>query len=224
MHLYSDRTRQAAERLPPNDEAAGKAERLGLPSTEWIWARMDEDLGPAPSVLFIGGGGYTLPTQLLSSRPDAAAIAVEIDPLITEVVQRHLPWAGEMIESVGYDASGLQPLAGRLGIVHEDGRVYLNETDLRFDAAVVDAFSSASVPAHLATLETFENVQRIVDGPVYVNLIDRPDGPLARGVHAILSSLYTHVLSVHGPLSDRGTGNVLIAVVPTSGFLGYAAC
>lgn len=211
VHLYSDRTRQAAEHSLPNNLAADAAERLVLPYTEWIWARMDEDLGRAPSVLFIGGGGYTLPTQLLSSRPDAAAVAVEIDPLITEVVQRHLPWAGEMIERVGYDAFGEQPLTGRLGIVHEDGRVYLNETDLRFDAAVMDAFSSASVPAHLATLEAFENVQRVVDGPVYVNLIDRPDGPLARGVHAILSSLYPYVLSVRGPISDRGTGNVVIA-------------
>ncbi|MDG4648673.1 fused MFS/spermidine synthase [Roseibacterium sp. SDUM158017] len=211
VHLYSDRTSQAAERVMANDAPAEAAERLVLPYAAWIWARMDEDLGPAPSVLFIGGGGYTLPTQLLSSRPGATAIAVEIDPLITEVVERHLPWAGQMIGRAGYDASAEGPQPGRLGIVHEDGRVYLNETGLRFDAVVMDAFSSASVPAHLVTLETFRQVQRIADGPVYVNLIDRPDGPLARGTHAILTSLYSHVLSVRGPLSDLGTGNVVIA-------------
>jgi predicted membrane-bound spermidine synthase len=207
VNLLSDRTSQAAETVA-DDQAQ---ERLVLPYTEWIWDRMAQDLGPAPAVLFIGGGGYTLPTQLLSSRPDAAAVAVEIDPLITQVVRRHLPWAGATLEKVGFDASGQTPRTGRLGVVHEDGRVYLNETGHRFDAAVMDAFSSASVPAHLVTIETFERVREVVDGPVYVNLIDRPDGLLERGTHAILTGLYDHVLSVRGPLNARGTGNVMIA-------------
>ena len=72
----------------------------------------------------------------------------------------------------------------RLGIVHADGRVYLNEAERRFDAAVMDAFSSGSVPAHLATRETYERLSAIVEGPVYVNVIDAPNGPLARGIHA----------------------------------------
>ncbi len=41
---------------------------------------MDRDLGAAPSVLFIGGAGYSLPAMLLESRADARAVAVEIDP------------------------------------------------------------------------------------------------------------------------------------------------
>lgn len=210
VSLYSDRTRQAAERAVP---AEGEAQ-LVLPYTAWIWNRMERDLGPAPSVLFIGGGGYTLPTQLLTSRPGAEAVAVEIDPLITEVVTRHLPWAGETIARVGYDASGDAPPGGRLGIVHADGRVYLNETDRRYDAAVMDAFSSGSVPAHLVTMETFARLREIVDGPVYVNLIDAPDGPLARGTYAILTRLWPHVVAVRGPLSPRGTGNVVLAASP----------
>ncbi|PWJ15828.1 fused MFS/spermidine synthase [Jannaschia seohaensis] len=211
VSLYSDGIRQAAERVGPDGAPDDGSERLVLPYTDWIWDRMVMDLGPAPSVLFIGGGGYSLPTQLLSSRPEAAAIAVEIDPLITDVVRQNMPWAGDMIERVGYDASSEAPQPGQLGIVHADGRVYLNETGHRFDAAVMDAFSSASVPAHLVTLETFEQVRRVVHGPVYVNLIDAPDGPLARGTHAILSRLYPHVVTVRGPLSSRGTGNVVMA-------------
>ncbi len=211
VHLYSDGVRQAAEQVARNDASTAPEEGLVLPYTEWIWARMEADLGPAPDVLFIGGGGYTLPTRLLSSRPEAAAVAIEIDPLITEVVRRHMPWAGAMIERAGYDAAAVAPRRGGLGIVHEDGRVYLNETGERFDAAVMDAFSSGSVPAHLVTLETFRHIRRIVEGPVYVNLLDRPDGPLARGTHAILAELYPHVVSVRGPLGPRGTANLLIA-------------
>lgn len=211
VYLYSDRTQQAAERAFQGDAD----DRLVLPYTQWLWARMDHDLGPAPSVLFIGGGGYTLPAKLLESRPAAQAIAVEIDPLVTQVVRQHLPWAGGMIGQVGYEAAPdgprVDPGQGGLGIIHEDGRVFLNETTHRFDAAVMDAFSSASVPAHLATRETYERLRTLVDGPVYVNLIDAPDGSLVRGIHAILSELYPHVETVQGQVSHRGLANTLLA-------------
>jgi spermidine synthase len=214
VHLYSDRTRQAAERTVRTGEQAGVSDALELPYTQWLWTRMDHDLGPAPSVLFIGGGGYTLPTQLLDSRPAAQAVAVEIDPLVTEVVRQHLPWAGAMLERTGYDASVDRDRHaaddGRLGVVHADGRVYINEADHRFDAVVMDAFSSGSVPAHLATLETYERLKATVDGPVYVNLIDVPDGPLARGLHAILNHVYPHVEAMQGPVSDRGRANIVL--------------
>lgn len=210
IRLLSDGITQAAERAGPVAEAGGPA--LALTYTRWLWARMDRDLGPAPSVLFIGGGGYTLPTELLTSRPAADAVAVEIDPLVTRVVRRHLPRAGGMIARTGYDAAlGRDDERGRLGIAHEDGRVYLDETWRRFDAAVMDAFSSGSVPAHLVTRETYARLREIVDGPVYVNLLDAPDGALARGTHAILDGLYPHVQAVRGPPTATGRANILMA-------------
>jgi len=211
VRLFSDRTLQAAE--PPLRRGETDTPPLALSYTSWLWARMDRDLGPAPSVLFVGGGGYTLPTRLLDARPGAEAVAVEIDPLVTRVVQRHLPRASAVIERTGYIA-GRQAPEGGLAIVHADGRLYLNETDRRFDAAVMDAFSSGSVPAHLVTEESFARLKAIVDGPVYVNLIDRPDGRLARGVHAILSGLYPHLEMVQGPVSSAGRANIVLAASP----------
>ena len=210
MRLISDGTVQAAERVTPVEADDGTT-GLALSYTEWLWARMDRDLGPAASVLFVGGGGYTLPTMLLASRPNAQAVAVEIDPLVTKVVRVHMPRAAEMIAQTGYDVAVDEGADGRLGIVHADGRVYLNETDQRFDAAVMDAFSSGSVPAHLVTRETFARLREIVDGPVYVNLLDTPDGPLARGVHAILREFYPHVEAVQGHVNARGRTNILFA-------------
>jgi predicted membrane-bound spermidine synthase len=211
VRLFSDRTLQAAE--PPLRRDETGMPPLALSYTQWLWERMDRDLGAAPSVLFVGGGGYTLPTRLLVMRPEAEAVAVEIDPLVTRVVQRHLPRAAQVIERTGYIADK-EPPEGRLAIVHADGRVFLNETARRFDAAVMDAFSSGSVPAHLVTQETFARLEAIVDGPVYVNLIDRPDGRLARGVHAILSGLYPHVEAVQGPVNSRGRANIVLAASP----------
>ncbi|WP_138464401.1 fused MFS/spermidine synthase [Poseidonocella sp. HB161398] len=207
--LLSDRTAQAAERIAPSDAPADVPPELVLPYAQWVWARMERDLAPEATVLFIGGGGYTLPARLLASRPGARAVAVEIDPLVTQVVRQHMPAASAMIERTGYEAG--RGGTGRLGIVHADGRVFVNETGQRFDAAVVDAFSSSSVPAHLATVETYARLREIVDGPVYVNLIDRPGGRLERGLHAILTGLYPHVEAVQGPLSARGAANTLLA-------------
>jgi MFS family permease len=204
IYLYSDRTTQAAERRVASGAQAAATDGLILPYTQWLWARMDRDLGAAPAVLFIGGGGYTLPTRLLQSRPEAEAVAVEIDPLVTSVVRLHLPVASAMIDQAEQGGP-------RLGIVHEDGRVYINEADRRFDAVVMDAFSSGSVPAHLATRETYERLAAIVDGPVYVNLIDAPDGSLARGIHAILTGLYPHVEAVRGPGDPGERTNIVLA-------------
>ena len=216
VRLYSDGIAQAAERVRPGDAQPGPSPDLALSYTRWLWARMDRDLGAAPSVLFIGGGGYTLPTKLLASRPRASAVAVEIDPLVTRVVRRHMPTAGAMIERAGFDATRADGSRdGRLGIVHADGRVYLNETTHRFDAAVLDAFSSNTVPAHLVTRESFARLARIVDGPVYVNLIDRPDGRLARGVHAILTGLYPHVQALQGEVQSSGRANFVLAASRT---------
>ena len=208
VRLVSDGTLQASERRVPasqDDMTVG----LGLSYTEWLWARMDQDLGPNATVLFVGGGGYTLPTKLLESRPEASAVAVEIDPLVTDVVRAHMPRAGAMIARTGYDP--FRDGEGRLGLVHQDGRVYLNETRQKFDAVVMDAFSSGSVPAHLVTVETFARLRDIVEGPVYVNLIDTEDGPLARGVHAILRSLFARVEIAEGAWSDRSRANILFA-------------
>lgn len=208
VHLVSDGTLQAAERITQVEAEDGMV-GLVLSYTEWLWARMDRDLGLDTSVLFVGGGGYTLPTKLLASRPKAQAVAVEIDPLVTKVVRMHMPSAAQMIGLDGYDASEDDGADGRLGIVHADGRVFLNETERRFDAAVMDAFSSGSVPAHLVTRETFARLREIVDGPVYVNLLDTPDGPLARGVQAILREFYPHIEAVQGRVSARGRTNIL---------------
>lgn len=203
IRLYSDRITQAAERVNPNN-AAPQEDALVLRYTQMLWARMAQDLPADANVLFVGGGGYTLPSQLLSMRPNARAVTVEIDPLITAVAQQNLPLAGSVIRD-----------NRRLDIVHADGRMYINETERRFDAAVMDAFSSGSVPAHLVTLETYQRLQKIVAGPVYVNLIDEPNGQLARGTHAILIQLYPHVTSLMGPVSARGYANIILTASPT---------
>lgn len=203
LHLFSDRIAQAAERIN-SDNTPSQEDPLVLNYTQMLWARMSHDLPTSANVLFVGGGGYTLPSQLLSMRPNARAVAVEIDPLVTAVVQENFPWAASVIKN-----------DRRLEIVHADGRRYINETERHFDAVVMDAFSSGSVPAHLVTLETYQRLREIVTGPVYVNLIDEPNGQLVRGTHAILTQLYPYVTAVVGPVSARGYANFILTASPT---------
>ena len=63
----------------------------------------------------------------------------------------------------------------------------------------------------LEGLRQIARLREIVDGPVYVNLLDTPDGPLARGVHAILRELYPNVSAVQGDVNARGRANILFA-------------
>ncbi len=198
IRLFSDRVTQAAEQLNLSNSVR-QENALVLPYTQMLWARMDHDLPADANVLFVGGGGYTLPSQLLSMRPMAQAVAVEIDPLMTAVVKENFPWAGSVIRN-----------NRRLQIVHADGRRYINETERQFDAVVMDAFSSGSIPAHLVTLETYQRLREIVTGPVYVNLIDEPDGPLIRGTHAILTQLYPYVTAAVGPVGARDYANIIL--------------
>ncbi|MFC0202480.1 spermidine synthase [Paracoccus rhizosphaerae] len=151
VNLCSDRTLQAAECL-----TADAGDRLVLFYTDLIWSRMDLDLRAAPSILLIDGYGYTLPTMLLEPRPAARALAVEIAPLVTSMVREAsaLRWPHDRPRDRAKRSNWHRSA---------DGRVFLNETELRFDAVVMDAFSSASVPAHLATCQTYARLREIVD-------------------------------------------------------------
>ena len=44
-----------------------------------------------------------------------------------------------------------------------------------------------------------------------MNLLDAPDGRLARGVHAILRELYPNVGAVQGQMNAQGQANILLA-------------
>ena len=116
---------------------------------------------PAPRVLFLGGGGYSVPRYLLARYPGARADVVEIDPVVTEVAQESL---------------GLRPDT-RLGIYSLDGRVALDALAARgpYDIVIGDAFNDLSVPYHLTTVEFDARVCALLapDGLYAVHVIDR---------------------------------------------------
>ncbi|WKZ24909.1 MAG: fused MFS/spermidine synthase [Patescibacteria group bacterium] len=130
------------------------------------------DLNPeTDKVLMIGGGAFTYPNRFAAIHPDKVIEVVEIDPFLTELAQKHF---------------NLE-LRDNLIIHNQDGRLFLNNNEKKYDAVLLDAFSSAgSVPFQLATTEAVEMIYDSLNdnGVVIVNVIGATEGKYARFVEA----------------------------------------
>ncbi|MBM4419456.1 MAG: hypothetical protein FJ033_14270 [Chloroflexi bacterium] len=94
---------------------------------------------PPPTILIIGGGGYSLARYFRSVYPNAPVEVFEIDPVVTEVARG---WLGLTDD----------PLTR---IVHGDARQTLRliPADRRYDLIVLDAFADIVVPMQFVTAE-----------------------------------------------------------------------
>lgn len=112
---------------------------------------------PAPRLLFLGGGGYTLPRYIAASIPRASIDVVEIDPAVTRVATEYL---------------GADPQ--RIHTINTDARWYVMTTHRRYDAIFCDAFNDLSIPFHLTTREFDAELERLLrpGGFVAANVID----------------------------------------------------
>jgi spermidine synthase len=117
----------------------------------WDWMALTALL-PRPGdsqldVLIIGlAGGSTanLMTRWLApSLPNLSITGVELDPQVLEVAERYL----------GLDRSAIETVVG-------DGRMFLRGSTRRFELILLDAYHQPSIPAHMATLEFFEDVRK----------------------------------------------------------------
>src|SRR5207248_2295685 len=112
-------------------------------------------------VLYVGGGGYTLPRHIEATYPNARQTIMEIDPGVTQTVY----------EQLGVDRS-------RTNIVtyNGDGRLMLDQLLLngegQFDLIIGDAFNDLSIPYHLTTLEFDQELKRLLKpGGFYLALV-----------------------------------------------------
>jgi spermidine synthase len=125
-------------------------------------------------ILVLGAGGFTLSHRELSNR----YTYVDIDPKIRAIAeQRFLK----------------EPMRG--SFIVDDGRRFVRSTDRKFEAVVVDVFSShTSIPGHLVTREFWQDSRRILtpQGVLLINLIldGRLETPYARNLLATIESVY----------------------------------
>ena len=144
--------------------------------------RLRATRGDSIRLLFIGGGGYTLPRLVEQRYPRARIDDVEIDPAVTRVAQEFM---------------GL-PVRTRIRTTNEDARWFMitHAGDAtRYDLIFVDAFSDLSIPYHLTTREFATQLRgRLAPGGVLLtNVIDSwHDG-------AFMPSYICTLESVFGP-------------------------
>jgi spermidine synthase len=142
------------------------AHSLWYPSTVFTGGEWDMFLvvpplvgRPVAHVLIIGNAGGTIARAYGKLYPGAKIDGVEIDPKVTEVGRR-------------YFGLGDNP---NLHVITADGRPYLEGTNKRYDAILVDAYRQPYIPFYLATKEFFELARKHLN----------PGGVLALNVAAV---------------------------------------
>ena len=134
-----------------------------------------DDLGfRERDILVLGAGGFTLSHR----EPTNRYTYVDIDPKIKDIAEKdflHEPIRGEFIA--------------------DDARRFVATTERRFDAVVVDVYSShTSIPTHLVTREFWQAARQVLkpDGVLLANLIldGKLETPYARNLLATLESVF----------------------------------
>jgi len=129
--------------------------------TRWIAHAIDVRYkGREPlDVLFVGGGGFTLPRWLLATRPGSDAHVLEVDGDVVALDRERL---------------GLHTSPHLRATVGDARMTILDVPDHSADVVVGDAFSGYTIPWHLTTVEWNEEVKRVLrpGGMFAINLID----------------------------------------------------
>jgi spermidine synthase len=119
-------------------------------------------------ILYVGGGGYTLPRHIEATYPNARQEIMEIDPGVTQTV---------------YDQLGVDPRTTKIVTYNFDGRLMLNQLlqqtgGGQYDLIIGDAFNDLSIPYHLTTREFDEGIKRLLkpDGYYLALVIDKLRG------------------------------------------------
>jgi spermidine synthase len=148
--------------------------------------------------LHLGGGGWTLPRYVATTRPGSAQQVVEIDAALVDLVSSRLPADGLGIEVVIGDARAAL------------SRIPPGSVDL----LVLDAFVGARTPAHLTSAEFLHSVRGVLaDGGVYAaNVADGGALEFARTQVAAVAATFADAALVVSPdvLRGRRFGNLVL--------------
>lgn len=152
----------------------------------------------AASVLHLGGGAFSLPRFLASTRPTLHQTVVEKSGAVIKLAERHLRLRrSERLEVIQADAT----------------REIERFADGTFDLVLGDAFIGTETPASMSTTAYAEHVRRVLrpTGSYVLNVVDQPPWPVVADQATILQQVFTDVLAFGGREVVRGqhAGNML---------------
>jgi spermidine synthase len=146
-------------------------------------------------VLMVGGAGMGYPRFLLSKFPQSDLTVVEIDKGLYKLAMEKMQFKENE----------------RLKMVFEDGRVFLNRNNQKYNAILFDVFSGFTIPGHMVSREALVQVRESLtdDGVVVLNMLGSLEGSgseVVRAVTSTYSSMFKSVelFTVNHPPSERG--------------------
>lgn len=155
--------------------------------------------GEAARVLHLGGGAFSLPRFVASTRPLARQVVIERSSAIVRLAERHLRLRR---------SDGLVVLTGDAAVVAR------KLDDAAFDLVLGDAFEGVATPAGLASAGFADEVRRLLapGGRYLLNVVDGPPWQGAAAQASILSARFGEVVAFGGREVVRGrhAGNVLL--------------
>lgn len=136
------------------------------------------------NVLLIWWGWYSYPKYYISHYLSKKMDVVEIDGMITEIARKYF-FLDKLIEEFDLESNG------RLRLINEDGRTYLNNNDTQYDAILNDAFSGDNPAKTLTTLENIKNIKKSLEKDwVYLtNIISSLEWEKSRFLRAEVNTL-----------------------------------
>lgn len=153
------------------------------------WMRIILRVARARRVLHIGGGACALARALAAEDPRGRQDVCEVDGEVLRLAREHL---------------GLRRAAG-LRVRRADGRAFVAGAPAgAWDAAVVDAYVGAAVPARLITAEALADLARVAPLGL-VNVVDDRRARVVARVIAGLAEAYPRVWTLGGR-----TGNTVV--------------
>ena len=171
---------------------------------------------PVRRVLMLGGGGFSYPRHVLTSRLDVAVDVVEVDPAVVSAARR---WF--FLDEIEADPE----TSSRLRVIVADAREYLEcraaMGAARYDAIVNDTFSGREPVRSLATVGAAQAAKAcLAPGGIYLtNVVSRSGGSdvsFLRDEVATLAEVFRHVHVVLACDDDLG-GEDNYLVVATDG-------
>lgn len=136
------------------------------------------------STLMIGGAGYSYPKYFISNHLDKSMDVVEIDQQITNIAKQYF-YLDTLIKD--YDLKNSK----RLNLITEDGRVFLNKNQKKYDVILNDAFAGEIPPATLTTIEAISHIKNsLTSGGIYMtNIISSLEGNDSKFLRAEVNTL-----------------------------------
>jgi spermidine synthase len=161
---------------------------------------------PAEQALVIGAAGFTFPRDAARLARVKRIDAVDVDPVVKEVAERHF----------------LQrPLSSKIRFLPMSARYALRRLradGVHYGFAFVDAYFAKGIPEELTTAEFFQDVRSIADRTAANVVMDRDmESPFARNLLATFREAFGSVWTRDVVPGDDELTNVLVTNWPAQG-------